>query len=77
MPRLLAAEEGAHAVDERGKEAGVVAGMRVFDLDNFGAEVVQEHGADGAGQEAGEVEDAGGGEGSHAGSLAWVCGAWQ
>jgi hypothetical protein len=37
--------------------AGVVAALRVFDFDDICAEIAEEHGAEGAGEDAGEVED--------------------
>lgn len=46
--------------------------MRVFNLDDFRAQVMQEHGADCAGQEARQVEDAGAVQGFHGRSLARV-----
>ena len=60
-----------------GSRAGVVAGARVFDLDDLGAQLAQQHSAHRAGEEAGQVEDAGLGEGEHGWSLAWVAVAWQ
>ena len=65
LAAVAAAKESAHAVDQRGYQACVVAGARVFDLDDLGAQVAQEHGADCAGEEAGQVKDAGGVEGEH------------
>ena len=51
--------------------------MRVFDFDDVGAEVVEEHGGDCAREEAGGVEDAGVGGGAQGWSLARVGVAWQ
>lgn len=48
----------------------------VYQPDIF-APAVRQHGADCAGEEAGEVEDAGVVEGEHGWSVAWVVGAWQ
>jgi len=44
---------------------------RLFDDDDVGAHVGEEHGAEGAGGEAGEVEDADSFEGLHDGLLGW------
>ena len=77
LTAVAAAEEGAHPIDQRRHRAGVVAGVRVFDFDDLGAQVVQQHGADGAGQQARQVEDAGGVEGFMGPSLARVAVAWQ
>jgi hypothetical protein len=37
--------------------AGVVATLGMFDFDDVSAEIAEEHGAEGAGENAGEVED--------------------
>ena len=77
LAAVAAAKENAHPLNQRRHPAGVVAALRVFDLDDFGAQVAQQHRADGAGQEARQIEDAGGVQGFHGGSLACVAGAWQ
>ena len=77
LAAVAATEESAHALDQRRHLTGVVAGDGVFDLDDLRAQVTEQHGADGAGQKAGQVEDAGVVEGVHEGSLAWLVRAWQ
>ena len=67
LPPLLLRKKTPMPSISGGIPAGIVALSRVFDLDDLRAQVAQHHGADCAGQEAGEVEDAGGVEGFHAG----------
>ena len=59
---LLAAvdgeEVGAFAVDVGAGGAGDVAVGGALDLDDFGAEVAEDHGGVGPGEDPGEVEDA-------------------
>ena len=52
----------AFAVPERCEVARVVAAAGLLDLDDLGAHVGQHHGAEGAGEHAGQVEDAQSGE---------------
>ena len=64
-----AEEIGAPAADERLPRPGVVAVARVFDLDDLGAHVAEEHGAERTGEDAGEIEDAQPGERQRAGGI--------
>src|SRR5487761_1181083 len=56
-------EQDALAVDKRWGPAQVVATAGLLDLDHVRAHVGQEHGAEGAGQEAGQVEYSDAGQG--------------
>ena len=57
-----AEEIGRHEIVGRASEgwaplAGVVAALGVFDFDDIGTKIAEEHGAERAGEDAGEIED--------------------
>ena len=74
---VAAAEERAHAVDEGRHLAGIIADARVLDFDDVRAEIAQQHGANSAGQETSQVQDADVGERLHEWSVARPRVAWQ
>jgi hypothetical protein len=52
-----AEEVRAPAADERAPGSRIVAVPRILDLDHLGTHVAQQHGAEGTGEHAGEVDD--------------------